>query len=256
MILYNASSSYYSMIARFALYEANIAFDSRRMDIHIAKEQLSPWYMEINPHMTVPTLVDGDLILIDSSDILRLAASSAGERWLDGDLQTNQSIRNVVESFYLIPIEDLTFAKAMIKFPPLHFLFPKLLANIVRKLKSQVTSSSDSAAILAKISLNESRINYFTQGNLLDKLNIERQRVSQFLSSLPKPQNMLFGDKPSSADIVVSILLGRLKMVGEYDLFDPYPELNMWFSRMQQRSSFQKADIWQKFQLWRILFKR
>lgn len=256
MILYNASSSYYSMIARFALLEANISFDSRRMDIHIAKEQLSTWYMEINPHMTVPALVDGDLILIDSSDILRLAASNAGEKWLDGGLQTNQSIRNVVESFYLIPIEDLTFAKAMIKFPPLHFLFPKLLAHIVRNLKSQVASSKDSAATLAKIALNESRINYFTQGSLLDKLNIERQRVSRFLSSLPKPQNMLFGDKPSSADIVVSILLARLKMVGEYDLVDPYPELNMWFSRMQQRASFQRADIWQKFQFWRILLKR
>ena len=256
MILYNAPSSYYSMIARFALLEANISFDSRAMDIHIAKEQLSTWYMNINPHMTVPTLVDGDLILVDSGDILRLAASIAGAKWLDADLHANESIKNVVKNFYLIPIEHLTFAKAMIKFPPLHFLFPKLLANIVRNLRSQVVSAKDSAAILAKISLNESRINYFTQGNLLDKLNIERQKVSGFLSSLPKPKNMLFGDKPSSADIVVGILLARLKMIGEYDLVEPYPQLNAWFLRMQQRESFQKADIWQRFQILRILLKR
>lgn len=256
MILYNASSSYYSMIARFALIEADIPFVSKRMDIHIAKEQLSSWYMKINPHMTVPSLVDGELILIDSSDILRLAASRAGNKWIDGDLQVHQSIENVVKGFYLIPIEDLTFAKAMIKFPPLHFLFSKLLARIVSNLKSQISSSKDPDATRAKIALNESRINYFTQGNLLDKLNIERQRVSKFLSTLPIPQNMLFGDKPSSADIVLCVFLGRLKMVGEYDLVESYPELNKWFCRMQQRSSFHKADIWQKFQLWRILLKR
>ena len=256
MILYNASSSYYSMIARLALIEANVPFVSRRMDIHIAKEQLSSWYMQINPHMTVPSLVDGDLILIDSSDILRLAASSAGNQWQDSDLLQNQGIEDAVKGFYSIPIEDLTFAKAMIKFPPLHFLFPKLLGHIVRNLKSQVASSKDPAATQAKIALNESRIHYFTQGNLLDKLNVERQRVSRYLSTLPTPQNMLFGEKPSSADIVLSVLLGRLKMVGEYSLVDPYPELDKWFCRMQQRPSFQKADIWQKFQLWRILLKR
>lgn len=256
MILYNASSSYYSMIARFALLEAGTSFVSRRMDIHIAKEQLSSWYMAINPHMTVPSLVDGDLKLIDSSDILRFAASHAATKWLDSDSRLNIDIEKVVKDFYLIPIEDLTFAKAMLKFPPLHILFPKLLAHIVKKLKSELASSQDPEAIQAKIDLNERRIHYFTQGNLLDKLNIERQRVSQFLSSLPNPQGMLFGDEPSSADIVVGVLLGRLKMAGEYDLVGSHPGLNNWFSRLQQRPAFQKADIWQKFQFWRILLKR
>jgi glutathione S-transferase len=40
MILYSSPSSYYSMIARLALLECGAAFDIRRMDIHIAKEQL------------------------------------------------------------------------------------------------------------------------------------------------------------------------------------------------------------------------
>ena len=57
MILYNAPSSYYSMIARYALFEAGLSFENRRMDIHLAKEQLSPWYRAINPKMTVPSLV-------------------------------------------------------------------------------------------------------------------------------------------------------------------------------------------------------
>lgn len=37
MQLYNASSSYYSMIARLALLEAGANFDDRRLDIHFKR---------------------------------------------------------------------------------------------------------------------------------------------------------------------------------------------------------------------------
>lgn len=256
MILYNAASSYYSMVARFALLEANISFSNRLMDIHIAKEQLSPWYTALNPHMTVPTLVDGEEILTDSRLILSFASSGAGHLWLDADPQYQIEAEKIVQNFYAILIEDLTFAKAMIKFPPLHFLFPKLLGSIVRKLQTELMSSQNPEAVQAKIVLNENRIAYFTQGNLLEKLNIERNRVCLFLKSLPIPNSFLLGDKISSADIVVCIIFARLRMVGEYDLVEPFPELARWFSEMQKRPKFMAADIWQKFQLWRILLKR
>ena len=72
MILYSAPPSYYSMIGRLALNAAQISFENHHMDIHVRKEQLAPWYIALNPHMTVPTLVDGKTILIDSQDILRV----------------------------------------------------------------------------------------------------------------------------------------------------------------------------------------
>jgi glutathione S-transferase len=255
MILYNAPSSYYSMIARLALLEAKIPFANRRMDIHLAKEQLSAWYTALNPRMTVPTLVDGEKKLIDSHDILCFAALFASNNWLDGDVQFKTKIDAIVCDFYAIPIEDITFAKAMIKFAPLHFIFPKILGKIVRKLQSELSSSKYPEAVRAKIALNEERITYFTQGSLVDKLHIERQRISAFLAALPAPSTFLLGNKLSSADIVLCVLLGRLKMIGEYGLVLPFPELDAWFNEMQQRSAFKATDIWQKFQLWRILLK-
>jgi glutathione S-transferase len=54
--LFHAAPSYYSMVARLALAEAGVAYVSRLMDIHLAKQQLSPAYRKLNPHMTVPTL--------------------------------------------------------------------------------------------------------------------------------------------------------------------------------------------------------
>lgn len=244
------------MIARLALLEADIAFESRLMDIHFAKEQITPWYMALNPHMTVPTLVDGKKILIDSRDILNFSAKMAGQEWLDCNIRLLPQIEKIVKAFYLIPIEDLTFVKAMIKIVPLQFIIPKVLGRIIKSLKSGLPTCADPVAVKAKIELNERRIAYFTGGDLQDKLAIERKHISAFLSDLPSPQAMLLGDQISSADIVTAILLGRLKMVGEYDLLNSYPLLDQWFNEMQLRPAFTKADIWLAFHFWRMLLKR
>ena len=256
MILYNAPSSYYSMVARLALLEANVPFENRRMDIHVAKEQLSSWYRALNPHMTVPTLVDGKHVFTDSRDILRFASIKAGDTWADAESLHQPNIDKIVDAFYQIPIEDLTFGKAMIKFPILRFVFPKILGSIVKKLRAELATCPDPDAVRAKIALNEGRIAYFTQGSLADKLDIERNRIFSFLRGLPTPPANLYGEKMSSADVVCCVLLGRLKMAGEYGIVESFPALDAWFSHIQHSDNFIKADIWMKFQLSRILLKR
>lgn len=256
MILYNAPSSYYSMVARMALLQAGVRFQNRRVDIHIAKEQLSDWYCAINPHMTVPTLVTDAHTFVDSRDILRFASATAARQWQDCDVAHCARIEQIVDAFYRIPIEDLTFGKAMIKFPVLRFVFPHILGRIVKKLRAELATCSDPEAVRAKIAVNDKRIAYFTQGSLSEKLNVERDRISDFLRLLPMPQSHLFGDQTSSADVVSCVLLGRLKMAGEYGLMKPFPALDAWFSHIQQSDNFIKADIWMRFQLSRILLRR
>ena len=259
MILYSAPPSYYSMIGRLALNAAQITFENHHMDIHVRKEQLAPWYIALNPHMTVPTLVDGKTILIDSQDILHLAATQAGNQWLDIDLNLSPQIEAVVKAHYAIPIERLTFCKAMLHLPILKFIFPRLLGGIIKSLQVQLATAKDPTAVQAKITLNQSRITYFTQGvSLKEKMALERNRVSAYLDQLPNLGNFLFGDKPSSADIVTAVLFGRLKMIGEYALVTNHARglvLDQWFSRMQQQTAFQKSDIWLRFQWWRILLR-
>lgn len=255
MILYNAPSSYYSMIGRYALLEAAVPFENRRMDIHLAKEQLTPWYMAINPAMTVPALTDGARIWADSHDILNEAASRADSLWLDADTELAPHIQHIVTTHYSIAIERLTFGKALVKLPPLRFIVPRMLRKIIRSLEAERKSTDNPAAVDAKITLNQQRLAYFTEGTLADKLEFERTNVLGVLAKIPKPEVLLFGDKPSSADIVAVVLLARLKMIGEDSLVQS-PALIQWFERMQTRPAYQKADIWTHFQPWRILFKR
>ena len=259
MILYSAPSSYYSMIGRLALKEAQVPFENHQMDIHLRKEQLAPWYVALNPHMSVPTLVDGKTILIDSQDILRLAANLAGNQWLDANVNLAPQIESVVKAHYEIPIERLTFCKAMMHLPILRFIFPRTLRGIIKGLQARLATAKNPAALQAKIDLNESRIAYFTQGaSLQNKMAVERKHVSTYLNQLPNPSHFLFGDKPSSADIVTAVLFGRLKMIGEYSLVTNDARgafLDQWFRRMQQQVAFQQADIWLHFQWWRILLR-
>jgi glutathione S-transferase len=256
MILYSAPPSYYSMIGRLALNTAQVPFENHHMDIHVRKEQLAPWYLALNPHMTVPTLVDGKTILIDSQDILRLAATQAGNLWLDVDIDLAPQIESVVKAQYAIPIERLTFCKAMLHLPILKFIFPRALGGIIKSLQAELATAKDPTAVQAKIDLNQSRIAYFTQGtSLQEKMTVERNRVSAYLNELPTPDNFLFGDKPSSADIVTAVLFGRLKMIGEYALVTNNARgvaLDQWFIRMQQQAAFQQSDIWLRFQWWRV----
>ena len=254
MILYNASSSYYSMIGRYALLEAGVTFESRRMDIHLAKEQLTPWYVMLNPAMTVPTMAVGKSVWTDSQDILKYAAAEAGPEWMDSDVDCALNIVQIVHTHYTIAIERLTFGKALKSIPPLRYLVPKMLRKAIKTLEAEKSRSPNKAAVVAKIALNKSRLAYFTEGDLAEKLQFERSSVLNFIEKLPTPKTLLFGDKPSSADIVTVVLFARLKMIGEYDLVKSQ-DLMDWFERMQLRSAYKKADIWTHFQPWRILFK-
>jgi len=256
MILYHASSSYYSMIARLALLSAKVPFTPRRMDIHLAKEQLSDWYLKINPHMTVPSLVNDKQTLTDSRDILKFAATRAGQQWMDGDPEVAQRIENIVESHYAIPIEKLTFGKALMSIPPLRLIVPKILRGVIHKLEAKLSSSPDPLALTKKININRERLAYFTEGNLADKVQIERIHIRNFINSLPASSAMLFGAQTSSADVVTAVLLGRLKMIGEYGLVDHGSPLDQYFTRMQANNAFKQADIWMRFQPWRIVLKR
>lgn len=255
MILYSAPPSYYSMIARLALDESSIHFDTHYMDIHIAKDQLSPWYAAINPHMTVPSLKDGDRTLVDSRDILHLAAQHAKDKWCDADPALLPAIEKIVSAHYAISIEDLTFGKIMLEHYLPRKLFPLMLGRIIKQLEAEEQSSADPSNAKNKIKVNQARLAYFTEGDQLKKLNERREEVRNFLDLLPKTDKLLFGDKPSSADIVSSVLVGRLNMIGEENLIKSTPSLESWFQRMEARPAFAKSDIWLKFKPWRILFK-
>lgn len=257
--LLNAASSYYSMVARLALVEADIPFHNHMLDIHFAKQQLSDKYRELNPQMTVPTLRAENLLLTSSKDILQWAACQAGSSWMDSDISLTLLINELVSNHYLIEIEDLTFGKWLSSNKLLAFVFPRMLASTVKRLENQLDSVDslspvDIIALKNKAQLNRSRLAYFTEGSQIQKLEDMRLKWSNYLHTIPliDSNQFIFGDRFSSIDVVLAVLFARLTMINETSLIDR-PDLQNWWGRVQLRSSLRVADLWMTMQRRRLL---
>lgn len=245
MILYHAASSYYSMIARLALTEAGRAWESVLLDIHRRQDQLSDGYAAINPHLTVPTLIDGELRLTDSADIL-------AHVWPEGWQAAPGEIGRVVEEHYALSLEQLTFGTLFVRFPPGRLLFRHMLRRVVRSLEARAEGSPHAAVLLAKAAQNRERLAWFDAPDLPGRVKALRGRVAGFLASLPAPAPYLFGTTPTAADVVVTVLMARLVAVGEGRLIGTAGLEGYWRQR-RASPAFAAADVWDSVSLWRIL---
>jgi glutathione S-transferase len=253
--LFHSAPSYYSMVARLALCEAHLPFTSRLLDIHLARQQLSPAYGRLNPHMTVPTLRGPGLLLTDSEEILRHAARHSGSAWADDDSSLRPGIAAAVAGHYALSIETLTFSRLLAGQPWLTPLLTRLLTALVRTLEQQARSTPDGGAIaLAKANRNRERLQIFAAAPAEQTLAAQRAQVADFLAGLPEPpgSGCLFGPRISSADVVLAVLCARLTMIGEGRLLQR-ADLGAWWQRMQQRPAFRAADVWSRFHRRRFL---
>lgn len=253
--LFHAAPSYYSMVARLALAEAGVSTISRLMDIHLAKQQLSPAYRQLNPKMTVPTLRGPGLLLTDSAQILAYAAEHASVPWADADPSRREAIQQAVAGHYALSIETLTFSKLLSSRPWFKRVMVPMLSGINAKLEREAQHAPDQAAVLeAKIQVNRARLTVFRDRPAPQVLAEQREQVSAYLASLPPvvASGWLFGGAISSADVVLAVLTSRLAMAGELSLLNRN-DLQGWWQRYQQRPAFGQADVWTRFQRRRFL---
>ncbi len=252
--LHNALSSYYSMIARLALAVGGMEYTSRVMDIHRGREQLTPDYGAINPHLTVPALETGTETLADSREILTWVVRERPEVFIHG----GEAEKAFLDTHYAFSIEGLTFGRTMLRWPILKWVFPRLLAKMCASLRLQQKAHPELSEVFAsKILQNEARIRFFREGSLRDKVEALRQSAENLIASVPVPKGAyLFGEKPSAADVVLAVFLARLQMIGAWALVSSRPDLIAWFERISATPAYQTADVWSVFSLRRVLQNR
>jgi ganglioside-induced differentiation-associated protein 1 len=138
--LYHALSSYYSMIARLALIEGGIAYESVVIDIHLKMVQQQPDYVRLNRNMTVLTLVLPDCILDQSRDIAEYALG-VSEATLDG------ATKAWLDLHYDYPVEQLTFGGLLARNPMARIVIPKRLEAVRRRLLERAARNPDLAKV-------------------------------------------------------------------------------------------------------------
>jgi ganglioside-induced differentiation-associated protein 1 len=249
--LYHAPSSYYSMIARFALAEKGVAYRPVFVDIHARMSQQAPDYVRLNPNMTVPTLVGPGLVLTESRNIAQYAYGLAAG-------QADKETSGWLDLHYSFPIEELTFGRLIVRRRLARVIVPRRLEAAKRRLTELAAAHPDLAALYRRrADVMASRILGFDPHLLA---TLDQRRSDEAIGLLDRLETTLSDDRETLvasgfglADIVWTVFLARMEFTGMGAEILKRPALERYWRRGQQRPSFVAADIWRRMKLGRLL---
>ncbi len=226
--LYNTSVSTCSQKVRLVLAEKGLAFTDRQVSLK-DNEQLTAWYLKLNPNGVVPTLVHDGRAVIDSSVI-------------------NEYLDEVFPEMPLLPRDPWARARARawrqyIDEVPTHAIrIPSFNAFIVPqwgKDKHWAAVRKEKAP-LRKSLYRRLGPDGYPKEDLDDSMEKLRQCVERMEASL-KEGPWLAGAQFTLADISMTPNIVRLHDLERRDLWKDLPRVADWFERIQQRPSFSKA---------------
>jgi len=255
--LYHFYTSFFSQKAKMFLYEKEIEFDGRVVNL-MTNETQSSWYLEVNPRGEVPAMKFGDDVVNGSDKILDyIEANKLGKRSL---YPTDPDLLSKHNQFYskleATDIEKMTYGTAFHphirnnKKHPIKWPFSELMKNHMinrskglRKKAEENAGTPAEAALLAKAEEHDAKMYLFTSEDehkkILQGIKDLLDEIEKELSS-HKDVSWLIDDNFSAADCLLAIILNRLDFVGHEDYMSPKvrPFLAAWWSRTKDRKSF------------------
>jgi glutathione S-transferase len=245
--LYNAPPSYYSQIARLALAEGGIDYESVVIDIHRRRQNVEPAYVRLNPNMTIPTLVLPDKTLTESRDILDFAlgaASGEAKAWVDRQ--------------YAYMIEELTFGKLTSWNPIARKMIPRTMASQEARLRELAAQNPDlSEAYLRRAEVFARRHRTFdaekAAGLWTERLGEAREHLDALERTLADGRSTLVTSGYGPADVVWTVFLGRMRFIHLHEEIEKRPAVMRYTEAMFARPSFAKADVWTSIELLKLL---
>ncbi len=227
LTLYHNAASTCSQKVRWVFAEKGMEFESKEIDL-LAGDQHQDWYTKINPKHVVPSLMDGDAVILESSLIIRylddlepgLTPLSPLARY-----RVNKWIHRIDQEVHPVAA-TVTFA-----------LGPRRLIN---SQPEEVREAS-----INKIIDPDSRAR---RRSVLDH-GIEapefKRALARFVKMLDDMEfaleggTWLAGPEITLADGAVLPYVLRLSHLGMDPLIDQRPAVATWFAQMQARPSFE-----------------
>ena len=249
--LYHAPSSYFSTIARLALAEAAFDHEQVVVDIHFRGSQQSPAYARLNPNLTVPTLVLPGRTLNQSRAILDFALAGAGQ---DIDAETT----SWVDLQYAYPIEELTFGGFLAHNAMARAIIPAKLAATRRRLLRLAAEHPDLAgAYERRAALFAERERTFDPKMAMQLATMRRGEALGLLDRLDHhlatSGEVMVPPNYGAADVVWTVFLARMELVGIAGEIAGRPALARYFRAMKARPSFKAADVWTRLHVGRLI---
>lgn len=242
-VLYHVPPSFYSQVARLVLAEAEVDYVGRyAVAGPPLYETYAPWYLELNPGGTVPTLVIGEEALDDSRLILHeVDARFAQGRLTPKDEALQAEVNEWLDRAYDLPERVFAYSSQKLR---------RVGARVNRgrrdALLRQKAQNPGLAEIYdAKIADIEDFMREASEDTVREELERRRTGALDELEASLAQCSFLVGDAYSLADLMWTVTIARQFMLGEDPLVGR-PWLAQWYTGMKARPSFARADVWEK----------
>ncbi|KAL5021163.1 hypothetical protein ScPMuIL_000318 [Solemya velum] len=266
--LFYFPGSYYSRRVLLALYEKQIAFIDRKINILLGIQN-EDWYLSMNPKGEIPVLKHGNVIVCDSTDILEYIEDNipTDKRLLPPrDTQVGKDVMAFCKYLNTIVIDVITYG--IWTHPERSPEGLNLLLRLLAKPKETVHRLSSLAAELRqKAEKNDKFKDYFlsksqhwdtfvaqiddteTVTRHLDGLETVFKRADALLAKSKSDavsksiETWLFGESFTLADVYMVALIDRLNFLGiscRYFNVEKNPNVLRFWKQARTRPSFRK----------------
>lgn len=234
--LYHFGNSVCSEKARLALNEKGVTdWLSREIDL-FKGDQFDPEYLKLNPKAVVPTLVDDDKVLVEST----LIAEYIDDRFDGPALKPADPFARAQMRLYSKAVDEGVHQAIGV------ISFSAMFMDRLRKM-----SMAELNAHLAKVIDLERRDRYtaiHAQGAKAPHVyrgvaNLEKL-FQKTENALADGRSWLFGDQFTLAEINLAPYLARLEYVDVLNVWlEQRPLSTAWFERIKARKSFQDEIV-------------
>ncbi|MEO1172174.1 MAG: glutathione S-transferase family protein, partial [Myxococcota bacterium] len=239
-----ADISICSQICRLGVAEHGLdSAENVNVDIEYAMDNYEPWFVRIQPKMTVPVVKYDDQVIGDSREILFFLAERHPGLYPDA---SQQAISQFIDSFYhrFGQIGLFTFSHFVQRSPEMRDFVARAKGDVTKQ-KLQALAETDEFRELAQAKLKavEGRDLVSTaEAQDLDALDASMKTLLEHMDEeLKDGRTFLFGDSYTLADVVATAYCARLHFVLGDRLF-PTRVCTYWES-VKARPTFTSANI-------------
>jgi len=237
LTLYHHGSSSCAAKVRFALEEKGLNWESRYIDI-LAGEQFQPSYLKLNPKGVVPLLVDGDLVLPESTVICEYLE----ERYTDYPLMPSDAKGKARVRLWTKAVdEDLHPACSALTYVVSHR--HTILRNGVGSFQEFV-ENGDSAGKSARLLKWQWIQDGIEAPGAADKIRLYLDYLDKMEATLARGK-WLVGNLFTLADVAMAPYVNRLAALAMEPLWQNgrLPNVERWFDAIKNRRTFKKAFL-------------
>lgn len=230
--LYHGPTSVCSQKVRLAMAEIDLDYEGVLLDLQKG-DQFAPDYLQLNPDAVVPTLIDGDLKVLESSLIIEYLDKSYNEARLMPD-ETGLEVRT---RHWLLRCLTVHAAVNTLSFST--FMRDKVLATKTpAEIEASITRMLDPVARAKRRDLYEFGVASYHVTQALSHL----KRTFDDMSTDIADGVWVAGPEFGLADIGLAPYIDRIERIGFAGLWnDRTPAVGRWLSAIRGRPSYGPA---------------